>query len=173
MEQDLVLRGMAPRSRESYIGAVYGLSKHYGRRLDRLSVEEVQRYLYHLMEERKLAWSSCNVALSGLRFFYAVTLRWSPAKVNFMLPRRRGQWKLPQVLDSSEVIGNDQATLARPVGEQAEQDVAHVLSKWDGFLSHVKGLPSNARYNRPEGFNTDGYFKGATVATDIQGYAWE
>ncbi len=103
MRRDLVLRGMAPRSRESYIGAVYGLAKHYGRRPDRLSVEEVQKYLYHLMEERKLAWSSCNVALSGLRFFYRVTLGWPAAKVNFMLPRRRGQWKLPQVLDTSEV----------------------------------------------------------------------
>ena len=45
MRQDLVLRGMAPRSRESYIGAVYGLAKYYRRRADRLSVEEVQRYL--------------------------------------------------------------------------------------------------------------------------------
>ncbi len=103
MRQDLVLRGMALRSRESYMGAVYGLAKYYRRRPDRLSVEEVQKYLYHLMEERKLAWSSCNVALSGLRFFYGVTLRWPTEKVNFMLPRRRGQWKLPQVLDTSEV----------------------------------------------------------------------
>ena len=103
MGQDLVLRGMAPRSRESYIGAVYGLAKHYRRRPDRLSVEEVQKYLYHLMEERKLAWSSCNVALSGLRFFYGVTMGWPAEKVNFMLPRRRGLWKLPQVLATSEV----------------------------------------------------------------------
>ena len=85
------------------MGAVHGLAKYYRRRPDRLNVEEVQEYLYHLMEERKLAWSSCNVALSGLRFFYGVTLRWPAAKVSFMLPRPRGQWKLPQVLAGIEV----------------------------------------------------------------------
>ena len=42
------------------MGAVHGLAKYYRRRPDRLSVEEVQEYLYHLMEERKLAWSSCK-----------------------------------------------------------------------------------------------------------------
>ena len=33
MEADLVIRGMAERTREAYLGAVAGLAKYYGRRL--------------------------------------------------------------------------------------------------------------------------------------------
>lgn len=94
--------------------------------------------------------------------------------------KKRKQQGLPMVtsgkyalLMATAQIGNDQPALARPVEEQAEQNVAQVLSKWDAFQTHVKGLASNARYDRPEGFNIDGYFKGATVATDIREYAWD
>ena len=70
MEADMVLRGMSERTRESYLAAVAGLAKYYNRSPDQVSEVEVQRYLLHLIEERKLAWSSCNVAVSGLRFVY-------------------------------------------------------------------------------------------------------
>ncbi|HYT15384.1 MAG TPA: phage integrase N-terminal SAM-like domain-containing protein, partial [Burkholderiales bacterium] len=59
MDGDLVVRGMAVRTRESYLGAVAGLAKYYGRSPDRITEQEVQKYLLHLIEERKLAWSSC------------------------------------------------------------------------------------------------------------------
>jgi hypothetical protein len=42
-----------------------GLAKHYGRRPDRINEQEVQNYLLHLTEERKLAWSSCNIVARG------------------------------------------------------------------------------------------------------------
>jgi Phage integrase, N-terminal SAM-like domain len=42
MENDMVLRGMAVRTRQSYIEAVRGLAKFYRRRPDAISVEEVQ-----------------------------------------------------------------------------------------------------------------------------------
>src|SRR6266496_611078 len=61
MDGDLVVRGMAVRTREAYLGAVVGLAKYYGRRPDRLSEAQVQSYLLHLIQERKLAWSSCNI----------------------------------------------------------------------------------------------------------------
>ena len=75
MEDDLVVRGMSPRTLESYTGAVAALAKHYARRPDRISAPEVQRYLLYLIQEKRLAWSSCNIALSGLKFFYRVTLK--------------------------------------------------------------------------------------------------
>ena len=37
---------------------------------------KIQAYLLHLTVERGLSWSSCNVAVSGLRFFYQQTLGW-------------------------------------------------------------------------------------------------
>jgi integrase/recombinase XerD len=49
MEGDLVVRGMSERTRESYVGAVAKLAKHYGRSPDRITEEEVQSYLLHLI----------------------------------------------------------------------------------------------------------------------------
>jgi len=56
MDGDLVVRGMSVRTRESYLGAVAGLAKHYGRRPDRITQGEVQNYLLYLIEQRKLDW---------------------------------------------------------------------------------------------------------------------
>ena len=71
MDGDLVVRGMAVRTREAYLGAVAGLAKYYGRPPDRIDEAEVQRYLLYLIEERKLAWASCNVVAQGRKFFYS------------------------------------------------------------------------------------------------------
>lgn len=101
MDGDLVVRGMAVRTREAYLGAVAGLAKYYGRRPDRVSEAEVQKYLLHLIEERKLAWSSCNVVAQGLKFFYRVTLKKSEAQ--FVIPRARAPQKLPHILAREEV----------------------------------------------------------------------
>lgn len=101
MDADLVVRGMAYKTREAYLGAVAGLAKHYGRRPDRISEREVQRYLLHLIEERKLAWSSCNIVAQGLKFFYRVTLKRTEAQ--FDIPTARQPQKLPQILAREEV----------------------------------------------------------------------
>lgn len=101
MDGDLVVRGMAVRTREAYLGAVAGLAKYYGRRPDRVSEAEVQNYLLHLIEERKLAWSSCNIVTQGLKFFYRVTLKRSEAQ--FDIPTARAPQKLPQILAREEV----------------------------------------------------------------------
>lgn len=102
MEDDLVVRRMSPRTLESYVGAVAALAKHYGRSPDRISAAEVQRYLLYLIQERQLSWSSCNIALSGLKFFYRVTLKRSEAR--FALPTPRQPQKLPQILAPEEVM---------------------------------------------------------------------
>jgi site-specific recombinase XerD len=102
MDDDLVVRGMSPRTRESYEGAVAALAKYYGRSPERISAPEVQRYLLHLIQEKRLAWSSCNIALSGLKFFYRVTLK--RTQTQFELPTPRQPQKLPQILAPEEVV---------------------------------------------------------------------
>ena len=101
MDGDLVVRGMAVRTREAYLGAVAGLAKYYGRRPDRITEQEVQKYLLHLIEERKLAWSSCNIVAQGLKFFYRFTLKRTEAQ--FGIPTARQPQKLPQILAREEV----------------------------------------------------------------------
>lgn len=101
MDGDLVVRGMSVRTRKAYVKAVADLAKYYGRRPDRITEQEVQNYLVHLLEEKKLAWSSCNVAVHGLKFFYRVTLKRSQAEFN--IPTARQPQKLPEILSREEV----------------------------------------------------------------------
>jgi site-specific recombinase XerD len=70
MEADMVLRGLAFRTRKSYIEAVVSFSKYFGRSPAQITQVECQNYLLYLLEERKLAHSSCNVVASALQFLY-------------------------------------------------------------------------------------------------------
>lgn len=101
MDADMVVRGMSERTRESYLAAVSAMAKHYRRSPEQLSEVEVQRYLLYLIQERKLAWSTCNLAASGLRFLYHITLKRPQAQ--FDIPRARQPQKLPQILAREEI----------------------------------------------------------------------
>ncbi|TCV82689.1 tyrosine-type recombinase/integrase [Sulfurirhabdus autotrophica] len=102
MDKDMVLRGMSPRTRESYLYVVKGLAKHYHKSPDTLSEQDIQNYLLYLIEERKLAWSSCNIVVQGLKFFYYTTLRRD--RMALIIPRRRAPSKLPEMLSREEII---------------------------------------------------------------------
>jgi site-specific recombinase XerD len=101
MEADMALRGLAYRTRESYVDSVVKLAKFYGRGPDQISEAEVQQYLLHLLDERKLAHSSCNIVCSALEFFYRTTLK--RRETEFCLPRPKVPAKLPQILSREEV----------------------------------------------------------------------
>src|SRR5882724_9330044 len=70
MIRDMALRGFSPRTHEAYIAAVVKLAKFYHRAPDQLSDQEVQAYLAHLIQKRKLAWSTCSQAAHAFRFLY-------------------------------------------------------------------------------------------------------
>lgn len=101
MERQMVLRRMSVRTRQAYSQAVAGLARYYRRRPDQLTEQEVQAYLLYLIEQRKLAYSSCKVALHGLRLFYHETLQ--REQMQFELPRARAPQKLPQILSREEI----------------------------------------------------------------------
>lgn len=101
MEADMALRGLAYRTRQAYIESVAKVAKFYGRSPDQITEPECQSYLLHLLQERKLAHSSCNVVASALQFFYRVTLKRREAE--FCLPRPRVPSRLPQILSREEV----------------------------------------------------------------------
>ena len=101
MVNDMMLRGMAEKTRTSYTQAVAGLAKFYRRSPDQITHDEVQAYLLHLIQERKLAWSTCNIAVHGLRFLYHTTL--GHDTVAFHIPGPRQRSKLPLILSRDEV----------------------------------------------------------------------
>jgi len=101
MQADMVLRGLATRTQESYIDAVARLNRYYRRSPANLSEAQVQHYLLHLIEERKLAWSSTNVAACAFRFLFHITLK-QPA-ATLIIPSRKAPATLPEILSRDEV----------------------------------------------------------------------
>jgi len=101
MLQALTVRGMAPRTQESYVSAVYRLAKHYRRSPDGLTADEVQSYLAHMIEVEKLSWSTCSVAANAFRFFYHVALGLD--EIDFVVPQSRQPQRLPEILSLEEV----------------------------------------------------------------------
>lgn len=101
MENDMVVRGLAERTRKSYLAAVTALAKFYGRSPDRISEDEVQAYLLHLIKERGLSWSTCNQAVSAFRFLYHTTL--GRDRTNFCVPAAKRPRQLPEILSRQEV----------------------------------------------------------------------
>jgi integrase/recombinase XerD len=53
MDDDMVARGFASRTRSSYLWAVTSLARFYRRAPDQISDEDVQAYLVHLHRERQ------------------------------------------------------------------------------------------------------------------------
>jgi len=101
MIERMKLERLAPKTQVAYLAGVEGLARFYRQSPDLIEQEKVQAYLLHLIEERKLAWSSCNVAFSGLRYFYQRVLRLD--ETAFYIPPRPRQRKLPMLLSHEEV----------------------------------------------------------------------
>jgi len=94
---------MSPRTVDAYVKAMAGLAKHYHQSPEQLSDEQLKDYLLYLTQERKLAASSLNVAVSGMRAFYDWVLQRPNCGLWRALPRVRKAVRRPQVFDVSEV----------------------------------------------------------------------
>jgi integrase/recombinase XerD len=94
------LRNFAPRTQESYVGAVAGLAKFFQASPDRLTSDQVQAYLLDRID-RGLAWSSINVAACGIRFFYRHVM--GRRDVDWLIPPRKTPSPLPEIFSVEEV----------------------------------------------------------------------
>ena len=99
----LVLRGMADRTQEAYVDAVARLARHYRRSPATLTADEVQRYLLHLLRERKLSRCSVNQYGCAFRFFYGRVLGLDGEA--FQIPLAPAPQRLPEILSREELAG--------------------------------------------------------------------
>jgi site-specific recombinase XerD len=97
----MILKRYSPKTKEVYINAVAGLAGYYHQSPDKLSHEQIQTYLFYLINEKKRAWSTCNVVLSALQCFYSQVLKWEETR--FRIPPRPREKKLPHLLSVEEV----------------------------------------------------------------------
>ena len=103
MDEAMVLRGLAPRTREIYLQWVARLVRFCRVSPDRLTTKEVRAFLLDLTQERKLAFSTFNQALNAVRFFFTEVLKqpFALGEFHFQKPPRR----LPVVMNDEEVRG--------------------------------------------------------------------
>ena len=100
MIRELELHRKAPGTIKQYVSAVAELARHYRRSPDSISIEEVRDFIHHLITQRKVAFSTCNTRLAGIRFFFQQVLR----RDDFLLrvPAKRSG-RLPEPLSRSEI----------------------------------------------------------------------
>lgn len=101
MIEDMKLRDFRPRTQDTYLLVAQQLVRHVGRAPDTIGEDDLRAYFLHLREQRKLAPSTLNIAVHGLRFLFVHTLGhdWNL----FDLLRVNKPRTLPVVLATGEV----------------------------------------------------------------------
>lgn len=101
MDDAMILRGFALRTRETYLACVSGLSKHYHCPPDRLDTAQIQAYLLYLIQEKKLAYASVNQAVCACRFLFEHVLQRPNARLD--IPMAKVPKRLPVILTRDEI----------------------------------------------------------------------
>jgi integrase/recombinase XerD len=99
--QDLQLRNRSPKTIEAYVFHVRNFARFFNTAPDKLSGEQVHRYLLHLLHEKKASWAQYNQAVSALRFLFTVTC--PSDTVVTRLPYGKRPKRLPRVRSQQEV----------------------------------------------------------------------
>jgi integrase/recombinase XerD len=100
MLDDMRMRKLSPKTRSHYLRAVRRLAEYLDRSPATATVEDLRRYQLHLVDQGTSP-ISLNAAITGLKFFFDVTLN-RPELMAKMQPVRVPQ-TLPVVLSPEEV----------------------------------------------------------------------
>jgi len=100
MIEDMSVRSFVPHTQRDYIRAVCKLTAFLGRSPDQADAEDLRRFQIHLRETGVSA-PTVNSTVSGLRFFYRITLD-KPDLVRHLAVVPKAH-RLPVVLSADEV----------------------------------------------------------------------
>jgi site-specific recombinase XerD len=100
MIEDMTMRKLSPMTQRNYIRAVVNLTRFLGRSPDSAEAEDLRRYQLHMVEQG-VTRTTLNATITGLKFFFAVTLDRPEAmkRMRYVYQPR----KLPEVLSLEEV----------------------------------------------------------------------
>ncbi len=102
MDRELRIRGLADTTRTSYLEKMRCFVRHFMRPPDQLTAEDVKQYQLFLTKQRQVTWSTFNVHVCAIRFFYRNVLP-VPWDVE-LIPFQRIANNLPVVLSGEEVV---------------------------------------------------------------------
>jgi len=97
---DMTLRKLQAKTQAAYIRAVKNFTRFFGRSPDLASAEDLRSYQLHMVEQG-VSSTTLNATITGLKFFFGVTLD-RPSALKKMSPVRKEQ-KLPRVLSVDQV----------------------------------------------------------------------
>jgi site-specific recombinase XerD len=108
MEQRLQIRGYSPSTCDAYLRQVGHLVRYCRRPPDQICVDDINRYQYHLISEKKVSYATLNQAVCAIRFFYSFCLKvdWKIEEIPYHKTPRR----LPQILNVAEICALFEAT---------------------------------------------------------------
>jgi integrase/recombinase XerD len=101
MIEAMVLRGLAERTQDTYVGVVAQLARHYGCSPDQLDAERVRAWLLHRITERRLAYETVKQAVCALKFFFATVLGRDAEAM--AIPYPRTPQRQPEILSRAEL----------------------------------------------------------------------
>lgn len=101
MIEDMQVRGLSPRTQESYIREVRQLALYYDKSPELLSDEELRQYCLYLRNQKQASRSSCTVALCAIKFLFERTLQRPWPLLELVRPPQAHT--LPVVLSPAEV----------------------------------------------------------------------
>jgi len=101
MISEMQLRGFAASTRKKYLKAVKGLAQYFNLSPDKISGQMFKDYILYLQNDRKLSWSTINIDISAIRFFYASVL--DRKETGLAVPPRKSPRRLPEILNEDEL----------------------------------------------------------------------
>jgi integrase/recombinase XerD len=102
MLEDMQVRNLSPHTQRAYVESVARFARHFGRSPADLGPDEIRAYQVYLVRERGVGYSSVEIAVCALRFFYKITLD-KPWSVDEVIPAPKKPHRLPVVLSPEEV----------------------------------------------------------------------
>ncbi len=100
MLDDMMMRKLNPKTQAGYLRAVKNFTRFFGRSPDLASAEDLRGFQLHMVEQGVCS-TTLNATITGLKFFFGVTLD-RPSALKKMSPVRKPQ-KLPRILSVDEV----------------------------------------------------------------------
>jgi len=100
--ENFIIQGKSKRTAESYARELRILTKHYNKPLNKLTEDEIRKYVVYRKVECGLHPTSMRILFCGLKFLYRDIL-----KINYPLfeqMRAQSEHRLPDILTRKEVI---------------------------------------------------------------------